>query len=196
MSKRPKREHWTSIEQRQAIGSAMAIATTANLLLGLRWSEPGKQYTDFMVVQEGMDKDLCDGGTKYILIPMLPFAVELCLKALKAQGGNGFLRTHNLKFLWNDLRNGEHPELRKRIDDPKSRKQDRKQREALGITDKLREVDEIIEAHQNDFEDWRYVPDGVKKLTKEKKLVNIDEAFMDFFRIINACVEYHKERET
>lgn len=31
-----KKDHWTSVEQKQAIGSAMAIATTANLLLGLR----------------------------------------------------------------------------------------------------------------------------------------------------------------
>ena len=195
MSKRQKREHWTSVEQKQGIGSAMAIATTANLLLGLRWSEPGKHYTNLMVEQAGMNKDLCDGGTKYILTPMLPFAVELCLKALKAQGGNEFIRTHNLKCLWEDLSKGERTEVRKRMENPVWRKHERKQRVACGITGKMRTVDEVIEAHQNDFKDWRYVPDGVKKITRENIAISIDETFMDLFRIVNACVEYHEECE-
>ena len=195
MSKRNKSEHWTSVEQKQEIGSAMAIATTANLLLGLRWSEPGKHYTDLMVEQAGIDRNLCDGGTKYILIPMLPFAVELCLKALKAQGGNEFIRTHNLKSLWQDLSEGEQAEVRRRVENPECRKHESKQREACGITGQMRTLDEVIEAHQNDFDDWRYVADGVKKLTTEKGSISIDEAFMDLFRIVNACVEYHKERE-
>ena len=173
----------------------MAIATTANLLLGLRSTEIGKQYTDVMVDQAGMDKALCDGGTKYILIPMLPFAVELCLKALKAQGGNEFIWTHNLKRLWEDLNKGERAEVRKRVEDPAWGQEDRQQRGALGITGKVRNVEEVIEAHQNDFEDWRYVADGVKKQTEEKKAVSIDEAFLDLFKIVYACVEYHKKRE-
>ena len=49
---------------------------------------------------------------------MLPFAVELCLKALKAQGGNEFIRTHNLKLLWEDLKTGEQRAVRKRVEDP------------------------------------------------------------------------------
>ena len=196
MSKRqPKKERWTSAEQKQEIGSAMAIATTANLLLGLRSTETGKHYTDLMVKQAGMDKELCDGGTKYILIPMLPFAVELCLKALKAQGGNEFIRTHNLKLLWEDLKTGEQRAVRKRVEDPAWRNEERQQREELAITGKPRTVDEVIEAHQNDFEEWRYVADGVKNLTEEKKGASIDEAFMDLFRIVHACVVYHKERE-
>ena len=190
-----KRGHWTSAEQKQAIGSAMAIATTADLLLGLRSTEIGKQYTDVMVKQARMDKELCDGGTKYILIPMLPFAVELCLKALKSQGGNEFIWKHNLKLLWEDLDTAEQTAVRKRAEDPEWRDEERKQREALGITGKLRTVDEVIEAHQNDFEDWRYVADGVKNLTEEKKAINIDEAFMDLFRIVYACVQYHNKRE-
>ena len=195
MSKKQKKEHWTSVEQQQAIGSAMAITTTANLLLGLRSTEIGRHYTDSMVELVGMDKDLCDGGTKYILLPMLPFAVELCLKALKAQGGNGFIWTHNLKLLWEDLNTGEQTALRKRVEDPAWRNEERKQREALGITGKLRTVDEVIEAHQNDFEDWRYVADGVKNLTEEKKAISNDEAFMDLFGIVNACVKYHQSRD-
>lgn len=171
----------------------MAIEATAQLLLGLRRTETGKQYTDFMVKQEGLNKVLCTEGTQYILLSNLPFAVELCLKALKAQGGNEFIRTHNLKELWEDLKE-EQGKVRKRVEDPAWRQEERKQREAYGITGKTRTVDEVIEAHQNDFEDWRYVPDGVKRLTKEKKAMRIDEAFMDLVRIVNACVEYHMER--
>ena len=190
-----KKGRWTPVEQKQMIGSAMAIATTANLLLGLRGTKIGKKYTDLMVKQAGMDKELCDAGTKYILIPMLPFAVELCLKGIKAQGGNEFIWTHNLKSLWEDLNKKEQAEVRKRAEDPAWRKEERKQRKAFGITGKMRKVDEVIEAHQNDFEDWRYVADGVKKLTKKRKALRIDEAFMDLFRIVHACVEFHKERD-
>ena len=195
MSKRNKKDRWTSVEQKQGIGSAMAIATTANLLLGLRWSDPGKHYTDLMVEQAGIDRELCDGGTKYVLIPMLPFAVELCLKALKAQGGNEFIRTHNLKSLWQDLSKEEQAEVRRRVESPEYRKHESKQRESCGITGEMRTLDAVIEAHQNDFDEWRYVADGVRRLTKEKKSISIDEAFMDFFIIVNACVEYYKARE-
>ena len=52
----------------------------------------------------------------------------------------------------------------------------------MKITGKTRTVDEVIEAHRNDFEDWRYVPDGVKNLKDEKKALPIDEAFIDLFR--------------
>ena len=196
MSKRQRKKgRWTSLEQKQEIGSAMAIATTTNLLLGLRSTEIGKHYTDVMVKQAGMDKDLCDGGTRYILIPMLPFAVELCLKALKTQGGDAFIWTHNLKLLWDDLNTGEQTAVRQRVEDSAWRNEERKRRESLGITGTLRTVDEVIEAHQNDFEDWRYVADGVKNLTEEKKAISIDEAFTDLFRIVHACVEYHQSRD-
>ena len=59
----------------------MAIATTASLLLGLRWTRKGGEYANWMVTHGGMDKELCDAGTTHILIPMLPFAVELCVSA-------------------------------------------------------------------------------------------------------------------
>ena len=78
-----KKSRWATEEQKKEIGSAMAIATTANLLLGLRSTEIGKQYTNSMVTHRGMDRELCQAGTDYILIPMLPFAVELCLKGIK-----------------------------------------------------------------------------------------------------------------
>lgn len=194
MSKRQERQHWTSVEQKQAIGSAMAIATTANLLLALRRSEPGKHFTDLMVEQAGMDRDLCDGGTKYILIPMLPFAVELCLKALKAQGGNEFIKTHNLKCLWEDLSKEEQDQVREYMQNPERIKHEVRQRQACGITTDIRTVDQVIETHKNDFNDWRYVVDGVKRLTEKKKAINLDEAFLDFFRIVSACLECHKER--
>ena len=41
-----KRSHWTAEEQKRHMGSAMAIATTANLLLGLRWTDIGRDYTN------------------------------------------------------------------------------------------------------------------------------------------------------
>ena len=195
MSKKQKKERWTSVEQQQAIGSAMAIATTANLLSGLRRTELGKQYIEFMIEQEGLDKVLCDEGTQHTPLSMLPFAVELCLKALKAQNGNGFIRTHNLKCLWEDLNKEERVEIRKRVKDPAWRQKEKQQREAYGITGTARTVDEVIEAHRNNFEDWRYVPDGVKNLTEEKEAIRIDEAFIDLFGIVNACVEYHQSRD-
>ena len=196
MNKKPKKSSWTPLDQMQTITTAMAIETTAQLLLGLRRTEEGKKFTDFMVNQEGIDKELCSEGTKIILLSALPFAVELCLKALKAQGGNEFIRTHNLKCLWDDLRKGERAEIRKRVEDTEWRNEEWSRREAHGITGKARTVDDVMEAHQNDFEDWRYVPDGVKKLIEEKKALRIDEAFMDLLRVVNACVEYHVERES
>ena len=195
MSKKPKKGRWTPIEQTQSISSAMAIEATAHMLLGFRRTEAGKKYADFMVSQEGVEKQLCAEGIKIILLSALPFAVELCLKALKAQGGNEFIRTHNLKCLWEDICKGERAVIRERVEDPAWRKQEWKRRKAHRITEKARTVDEVIEAHQNDFEDWRYVPDGVKKLTEAKKCLRIDEAFMDLLRVVNACVEYHMERE-
>ena len=196
MNKKPKKSSWTPLDQMQTISTAMSIATTAQLLLGLRRTEEGKKYTDFMVNQEGIDKELCSEGTKIILLFALPFAVELCLKALKAQGGNEFIRTHNLKCLWDDLHKGERAEIRKRVEDTEWRNEEWRRREAHGITGKARTVDDVMEAHQNDFEDWRYVPDGVKKLIEEKKALRIDEAFMDLLRVVIACVEYHMERES
>lgn len=195
MSKRRSRLHWNTVEQTQAIGSAMAIATTARLLLGLRWSELGNQYTEFMVEKREIDKDLCDGGTKYILVPMLPFAVELCLKSLKSQGENGFIKTHDLEILWNDLSEIERSSIgnKTELSIHKMHKEERKQ--AYRTTAIIRTIDEIIRAHRNDFVDWRYVADGVRRLQKEKESIVLNEAFMDLVRIVNACVEYHKERE-
>ena len=126
-----KRIRWTSEEQRKQIGSAMAIATTANLLLGLRWTATGRDYIDAMVVHEGMDRELGDAGTQYILIPMLPFAVELCLKGIKSQAGE-FLRTHNLKSLWTDLDDEDQVGIRRRAEDPAWRSEERARRETLG----------------------------------------------------------------
>ena len=129
-----KKSYWTEEEQRKQVGSAMAIATTANLLLGLRWAETGKKYTNWMVTQEGMDKELCETAGTHMLIYMLPFAVELCLKGLRSQSGGKFRRTHNLKSLWQDLDEAEQAELRTRVEDPAWKNEKRTRREALGIT--------------------------------------------------------------
>ena len=190
-----KKSCWSTEEQKRQIGSAMAIATTANLLLGLRSTETGRQYTDSMVTHGGMDRELCEAGAEYILIPMLPFAVELCLKGIRSQGGGEFFWTHNLKLLWKDLDEAEQAEIRKRVEDPAWRSEERIRREALGIMDAMRTVDRVIEVHQNDFEQWRYVVDGERNLTKEKEEVRIDEAIMDLYGIVCACVEYHKSRD-
>ena len=57
--KKRKKGHWIVEEQVKYIGSAMAIATAANLLLGLRRTDAGREYTTWMVTQEGMDEELC-----------------------------------------------------------------------------------------------------------------------------------------
>ena len=187
-----KRSRWTTEEQRKQIGQAMAIATTATLLLGLRHTEAGKEYVDLMVTREGMDRELCDGGTWYILIPMLPFAVELSLKGIKSQGGREFLRTHNLKSLWKDLDDEEQTGIRRRLNSPVWRSKERLLRDALGITGEMRTVDQAIEVHQDDFVRWRYVVDGERNLTEEAAHVGIDEAIVDLYGIVLACVEYHQ----
>ena len=187
-----KRGRWTTEEQRKQIGSAMAIATTANLLLGLRCTETGKEYVGSMVTRGGMDRELCDGGTWYILIPMLPFAVELCLKGIKSQGGREFLWTHNLKSLWTDLDAVEQMGIRKRVNSPAWRNEEKPRRDALGIKGEMRTVDQVIEVHQDDFERWRYVVDGERNLTEEVTHVRTDEAIMDLYGIVFACVEYHQ----
>ena len=173
----------------------MAIATTANLLLGLRWTERGREYTNWMVAHERMDKELCGAGTRYILIPMLPFAVELCLKAIRSLDGAECIYTHNLKSLWNDLDEPERAEIRRRVNDPAWRREEGIRREALGITEAMRTVDQVIEIHQNDFEDWRYVANGERNLREERKRVRIDEALLDLYGIVYACVEYHQSRD-
>ncbi len=189
-----KKSRWATEEQKKEIGSAMAIATTANLLLGLRSTEIGKQYTNSMVTHRGMDRELCQAGTDYILIPMLPFAVELCLKGIKSQGGE-FLWTHNLKSLWEDLDEVERLRVRKRVEDAAWRSEERIRREALDITGAMRTVDQVMEVHQNDFAQWRYVIDGERNLTEAREQVRIDEAIMDLYGIVYACVEYHKSRD-
>ena len=191
-----KKSRWTTEEQRRHIGSAMAIATTASLLLGLRWTRKGGEYANWMVTHGGMDKELCDAGTTHILIPMLPFAVELCLKGIRSLGGAEFIYTHNLKSLWNDLDEAERAEIRRRVKAPAWRSEEGTRREALGITNAMRTVDQVIEIHENDFEDWRYVANGERNLTEERKRVGIDEALMDLYGIVCACVEYHQSQGT
>lgn len=190
-----KRGRWTTEEQRKQIGSAMAIATTANLLLGLRCTEAGKEHVDLMVRRGGMDRELCHGGTWYILIPMLPFAVELCLKGIISQGGRAFCRTHNLQLLWTDLDVVEQEGIRTRVNSPAWRSEEKQQREALGITGEMRTVDQVIQMHQDDFQHWRYVVDGERNLTEEDAHVETDEALMDLYGVVVACVEYHQSRD-
>lgn len=190
-----KRSRWTTKEQRKQIGAAMAIVTTANLLLGLRYTETGKAYIDSMVTHGGIDRELCDGGTRYILIPMLPFAVELCLKGITSQGMQEFLWTHNLHALWTDLDAVEQMAIRKRVENPAWRNEEKRRRDALGVTGEVRTVDQVIEVHQNDFEHWRYVTDGERNLKAEDADLRIDEAMMDLYGIVVACVEYHQSRD-
>ena len=190
-----KRIRWTTEEQKKEIGAAMVIATTASLLLGLRCTETGKDYVDSMVTRGGMDSELCDAGTWYILIPMLPFAVELCLKSVRSQGGGEFLWTHNLKLLWKDLDEVEQVGIQKRVNSPAWRNKERPRRETLGITGEMRTVDQVVEVHQDDFEHWRYVVDGERNLTKERAHVKTDEAIMDLYGLVYACVEYHQSRD-
>ena len=59
----------------------------------------------------------------------------------------------------------------------------------------VRTVDQVIEVHQNDFERWRYVVDGERNLTEEGAHVRTDEAIMDLYGIVFACVEYHPRRD-
>ena len=188
-----KRSHWTKEEQKKQIGEAMAIATTANLLLGLRCTETGREYANSMVTYGGMDRELCEAGAEYILIPMLPFAVELCLKGIRSQGGGEFLWKHNLKSLWNDLEEAERIEIRRRVAAP--RDEERTQREILSIPEEMRTVDQVIDDHRNDFRDWRYVVDGEKTLTGKKRARRIEEAIMDLYGLVYACVEYYKSRD-
>lgn len=190
-----KRSRWTTEEQRKQIGSAMAIATTANLLLGLRCTEAGKEYVDVMVTRGGMDRELCDGGTWYMLIPMLPFAVELCLKGIVSQGGREFCWIHNLKSLWTSLEAVEQLGIRQRVHSPAWRREEKLRRDALGIVGEIRTVDQVIEVHQDDFQHWRYVVDGERNLTEQDAHVRTDEAIMDLYGIVFACVEYHRSRD-
>ncbi len=189
-----KKGHWTPEEQRKHIGSAMAIATTARLLLGLRRTDAGKEYIAWMVTQEGMDEELCKTAGTHILIYELPFAVELCLKGLRSLGAGEFLWTHNLQLLWNDLGEAERIDIRKRVEDRARGSEEKAQRRALGITGAPRTVDQVVGAHQNDFEDWRYVTVGEMNLTEKKARTRIDEAMMDLYGILCACVDHHKSR--
>ena len=56
----------------------------------------------------------------------------------------------------------------------------------------MRTVDQVIEVHQDDFERWRYVVDGERNLTEENAHVRTDEAIMDLYGIVFACVKYRQ----
>lgn len=173
----------------------MAIATTANVLLGLRSTDSGRQYAESLVVQGGVDRELCEAGTEYILIPMLPFAVELCLKTVRCQAGGAFLWTHNLKLLWKDLDEAQRAGIRRRAEDPEWRSEEKRRREIMGIAVEIRTIDRVIDVHQNDFEHWRYVVEGERQLTEEEERVTIDEAIMDLYGLVYGCVGYHESRD-
>ena len=185
---------WTPEEQQKEIGSAMAIATTANLLLGLRSSKLGKKFEKMMVRQAGMANELYDGGSEYILIPMMPFAVELCLKSIRAQGENEFLWTHNLKLLWRDLSDDDRDQIRNFLTNPLWVKEELKIRNTYGITSRIRSLDNIIEDHQEDFMDWRYVVDGEKKLKPHKSRMQVLEGIMDLYAVVSSCVKFYQLR--
>lgn len=189
-----KTGRWTPEEQQKEIGSAMAIATTANLLLGLGSSKPGKKFEKMMVKQIGMANELYDGGSKYILIPMMPFAVELCLKSIKAQGNCEFMWTHNLRLLWQDLSENDRNNIRSILTNPIWVKEESRLRFACGITPNIRSVNQIIEDHKNDFMDWRYVVDGERKLKHDKSRIQVLEGIMDLYAVVMSCVRYHQQR--
>lgn len=189
-----KRSGWTAEEQRKSIGSAMVIATTAALLLGLQRNQIGREYTAWMVTNVGLDENLCAGATKHVLISTLPFAVELCLKGIKSQTDGEFLWTHNLERLWKDLAEAEQKEIRKRAEAAQNRDVNTLRR-ALGVRPATRTVDQVIAVHQNDFGHWRYVVEGERNLTDENRHLGIDEAIMDLFGIVYACVECYQIRE-
>ncbi len=52
-----------------------------------------------------------------------------------------------------------------------------------------------MKVHQNDFAQWRYVIDGERNLTETREQLRIDEAIMDLYGIVYACVEYYKSRD-
>ena len=81
------------------------------------------------------------------------------------------------------------------MEDAAWRSEERIRREALDITGTMRTVDQVMEVHQNDFAQWRYVIDGERNLTEAREQVRIDEAIMDLYGIVYACVEYHKSRD-
>ena len=172
----------------------MAIATTAALLLGLRRNEIGRKYTAWMVDNVGLDEVLCDGATWHVLVSALPFAVELCLKGIKSQAGGGFLWTHNLDSLWTDLDAAVQREIRNRVETRQDWEVNALRR-ALGVATRTRTVDQVIEVHQNDFKHWRYVVNGESNLTSENRDLEIDEALVDLFEIVHACIEYHQDEQ-
>ena len=109
--------------------------------------------------------------------------------------GGEFLWTHNLKSLWKDLDEVEQVGIRKRVNSPAWRNEERPRRETLGITGEMRTVDQVVEVHQDDFEHWRYVIDGERNLTEERAHVITDETIMDLYGLVYASVEYHQSRD-
>ena len=185
---------WTPEEQGKSIGSAMAIASTANLLLGIPRTSAGRRYRKFMIEEVGMDEELCDGGTWLILTPMLPFAIELCLKSIKSQSGHAFLKSHDLKELWEDLHEGDRSGIKSRLEDPTWKQREERRRSEFGLTGGIRPLHEVLNDHRNDFQNWRYVVEGEKYLTPRVTSISIDESIMDFYGIVFACVTYHQNR--
>ena len=173
----------------------MAIATTANLLLGIAHTDPGHSYMEFMVNHVGMDRDLCKGGTWYILTPMMPFAVELCLKAIKSQRKQEFLKEHDLKKLWEDLCQDDQDGIRNIIEDQAWKQEENRLRFEFGLTGEIRALEDVLDDHRNDFMKWRYVVEGEHNLPPQLASIGIYESVMDLFGTVFACVEYHKKRD-
>ena len=76
-----------------------------------------------------------------ILVPVLQaLAAEYLLKGLAGRDKRSYLRTHNLRCLYEDL----NPAARSRL-------------AALEVSDIGTKLPEFLEAHCNDFVNWRYV---------------------------------------
>ena len=85
--------------------------------------------------------------------------------------------------------------IRKRVNNPAWRSEEKLRRDALGLVGEMRTVDQVIDVHQDDFQHWRYVVDGERNLTEQDAHMRTDEAIMDLYGIVFACVEYHRNRD-
>ena len=113
-------------------------------------------------VGNGNDLKTVAIGCNYVVNFVLPFAIELALKALLAKTGQGFKFTHDLLALYNKF----SPDIKGRLQSEFIIQLEK------GGCPETGSFEDLLTAHKNDFVDWRYL-DKAEKLKKEEKEMHL-----------------------
>jgi len=113
-------------------------------------------------------------GCMYVTNFVLPLAIELSLKALIEKEGNTYPQTHNLLKLFNLLSSKTQNIL-------ETQYHLHSENDLVGTCKCFKE---LLENHQQDFEEWRYLDEASKLKREEFKLQYALTTILDIYEII------------